>query len=131
MHADFPQPHEYTRTNWRQPTSGARSLDWYKTPTSPRPHPFLEAELLTGAGNLCMKSGGKAPGNYRSIMPVLSQYRRGRRPCYTHSHDRTAYYKGTMSQTASWLDRPWQGIKAPSNAWSLATSSHWFNTSGA
>src|SRR5690348_13139832 len=50
MHADFSRPSEYTHSGWMQPTSGAGSLDRYKTLNSLRPHLFLEAGLLTQAG---------------------------------------------------------------------------------
>lgn len=67
MHADFSRPSEYTHSGWMQPTSGAGSLDRYKTLNSLRPHLFLEAELLTQAGHLFMESGEKAQESYRSV----------------------------------------------------------------
>ena len=80
MHADFTRPSEYTHSDWMQPTPGAGSLDRYKTLNCLRPHLFLEAEVLTWAGHLLMESRGKAWESYRSVMLVLTEHQRGRRP---------------------------------------------------
>jgi hypothetical protein len=71
MDADFTRLSRYTHIYWMHSRSGAGSLDWYKTPNSPRPHPFIRAELLTQVGQLFSESGGKARESSRTVMLLL------------------------------------------------------------
>jgi hypothetical protein len=81
MDTDFPRPSRYTYIYWMHSTLVVRSGDWQKTPNSLRPHPFIIAELLTQAGQIFMESGVKARERYRTVMLVLCEHQKGRRPC--------------------------------------------------